>query len=436
MVEDGPGTGLAALASSLGAAAPDEVDLTDPDQEAWVREGAEQIEAVAPTAGEVRALEGRLKDDGAPVAVGLAAKLASSRMRVRALPGPLHLSVVLAVYKEHVRILSREDHPHGEDFLRRKLRQLEWLLTGTEHTWDLRVVDDGCPEGSGDRAAAVLAADESGDQARVLHLRHAVEAGLPPVRGLSSVDDSRKGGAIRYGIWDALRTRRPDHVVLYTDADLSSHLGQAGLLLDPLARGVARAAVGSRRHPLSVVVKRGTRDTRGRLFIYLWKRMIPELRSVVDTQCGFKAFAAEAVREWTETALESGFAFDIELLLRVQLKAPGSVVTAPIAWIDSDALSTTADLEPYLDMLKMVVRFYRAYLPSDQSAEGFARLIEALDQEAFDRLVEALPGEIAQGDPMEFGVFSGVSASDLAARAGVVQGRLPGQSGQPPISSR
>jgi hypothetical protein len=323
------------------------------------------------------------------------------------------------VYKEHVRILSRADHPHGEDFLRRKLRQLGWLFSGTEHTWDLRVVDDGCPEGSGERAAAVLEAEGTGEQARVLHLRRAIEAGLPPVRGLSSVDESRKGGSIRYGIWDALQAPRSNHVVLYTDADLSSHLGQAGLLLDPLVRDVAQAAVGSRREALSVVVKRGARNTRGKLFIYLWKRMIPHLSSVVDTQCGFKAFTADAVRDWTETALESGFAFDIELLLRVQQRAPGSVLSVPIAWIDSDALSTTAELEPYLDMLKMVARFYRAYLPAARSAEGFARFVEALDQDAFDRLVEALPEEITHGDPKAFDAFGDVSARDLAARAGL-----------------
>jgi hypothetical protein len=67
MVEGDPGPGLAALASSLVTGSPEEVDLTDPDQEAWVRGGAERIEAVAPSPGELRALERRLRDDGAPV---------------------------------------------------------------------------------------------------------------------------------------------------------------------------------------------------------------------------------------------------------------------------------------------------------------------------------------------------------------------------------
>jgi hypothetical protein len=417
--EEGPEAALGALAARLAGEAPGEVDLTDPDQEAWVDVAAGRIEARASSPDDVRALERRLKDDGAPVAVGLAAKLASSRMRVRTLPRAVHLSVVLAVYKEHVRILSRAEHPQGEDFLRRKLRQLDRLFDGTAHTWDLRVVDDGCPEGSGDLAASVLASERREAHARVLHLQKAVDEGLPPVRGLTSVDQSRKGGSIRYGIWDALRARRPDHVVLFTDADLSTHLGQSGLLLEPLARASAQAAVGSRREPRSVVVKRGTRNMRGKLFIYLWKRMIPQLHSIVDTQCGFKAFTADAVRSWSEGALENGFAFDIELLLRVQQRTPDSIVTVPIAWIDSDAQSTTAELEPYLDMLKMVARFYRAYLPPEPSAEEFARFVEVLDPSAFDRLVNAMPAEIADGDPAGFHTFRGVSVEDLAKRAGL-----------------
>jgi hypothetical protein len=49
-------------------------------------------------------------------------------------------------------------------------------------------------------------------------------------------------------------------------------------------------AIGSRREPDSVVVKQGTRNDRGKLFIYLWKRMVPVLGDIIDTQCGFKAF--------------------------------------------------------------------------------------------------------------------------------------------------
>jgi hypothetical protein len=418
-VEESPEGELGALLRHVSDEAPEKVDLTDPTQESWVTDVAEKIEAVASSVTDLERIERTLVDRRAPVVVGLAAKLAGSRARVRALSEPIHLSVVLAVYKEHIRILRRAEHAHGEDFLRRKIAQLSWLFRGTPHGWDLTVVDDGCPEGSGQAAEAILRGMNGPEEVRVLYLADAIEEQLPPVRGLSSTDESRKGGSIRYGLWNATRVSRPGHALLYTDADLSTHLGQAGLLLQPLAERSAQAAVGSRREATSVVVKGGTRNTRGKLFIYLWKRMLPTLRDIVDTQCGFKAFTPRALEGWTENAIESGFAFDIELLLHAELSAPGSVSKAPIAWIDSDAESTTAALEPYLDMLQMVARFYRTYLPKNEAGDAFASFVDALDQAAFDRLVEALPDEITQADPATFGDWAGVSPAELAELAGL-----------------
>jgi hypothetical protein len=220
-------------------------------------------------------------------------------------------------------------------------------------------------------------------------------------------------------MWHAAQTVRANHVILFTDADLSTHLGQSGLLMAPILEGRAASVVGSRREPTSVVVKAGQRNTRGKLFIYLWKRLIAPLGEIVDTQCGFKAFAPGPLETWFTGAIESGFAFDIELLLNVQLASPGSIEKVGVAWIDSDAQSTTADLEPYLDMLGMVVRFYRKYLPANAVADGFAQFIESLDQEAFDRLLEDVPGSIAEADPATFGDFEGVSAAELRSRAGL-----------------
>jgi hypothetical protein len=324
---------------------------------------------------------------------------------------------VFAVYKEHTRILRPDEHEHGEDFLRRKLDQLEWLFERTPwHTWDLTVVDDGCPELSGELAQAVL--DETPDvDARVLFLADAIEEGLPIINGLTSTDDSRKGGSIRYGMWEASRHDRPNHVILFTDADLSTHLAQAGLLMDPIIREGRNAAIGSRRHPASVVLKEGSRNNRGKLFIYLWKRLIPQLAEVTDTQCGFKAFRADQLAGWIDDVSENGFAFDIEFLLHTERADPGTISIVPIAWIDSDAASTTTDLEPYLPMLRSVVGFYRDVLPPDPTAETFAGLIESMSEEGFQRLLERIPAAIADRDPAEFDEFKGVTAAELAGLA-------------------
>jgi len=237
------------------------------------------------------------------------------------------------------------------------------------------------------------------------------------VRPLASPDESRKGGSILYGLWEAVRTERPGHVALFTDADLSTHLGQAGLLMHAILAGGADAAIGSRRESVSVAIKKGTRNVRGKLFIYLWKRLFAPLREIVDTQCGFKAFAADAVDGICTDTLEKQFAFDIELLLRTELRRAGSITRVPVAWIDSEAASTTTDLQPYLPMLRSMVGMYRRYLEPDPGSDAFCDLIEALDQDAWDRLVERMPSEIAGREPHEFGDWSGVTATELGVLA-------------------
>lgn len=406
--------------------APDPIDLTDPGHLDWVRRSAEALEDSC-DAVELKRQVALPEAPALPVATRLAYKLALSRHLLRKTRHPVHLSVVFAVYRENIRILPRDEHPHGEDFLRRKLEQLRWLFGPTpQHGWDLTVVDDGCPEGSGKLAEDVLNEAAGADEAGVLFLEEAIRDGLPVAAGMASTGDSQKGGAIRFGLWNAARQPRDaEHIALFTDADLSTHLSQAGLLIRPIAGEAeqsgarVQAAIGSRRERESVVVKEASRDARGRLFIYLWKRLLPQLGGIVDTQCGFKAFRVSHLRTWIEDTRENGFAFDIEYLLRVQLSDPGSIVRVPVAWIDSAAESTTTELEPYLPMLRAVVRLYRTHLPEESGAEGFARLIESLDDVAFRRLLDRVPDEIASREPREFDAYSAVSAEELGERAGV-----------------
>ena len=342
------------------------------------------------------------------------------RCTVLALEGPAHVSVVFAVYKEHQRILPLDRVAGGEDFLVRKVAQLEWLLAGRDDlTWDMIVVDDGCPENSGGIAKDI--AEEAGcaDRVQVLMLAEAIAAGHPVTRPLTTADDSRKGGSIALGMWTAAETARENHVVVFTDADLSTHLGQTGLLMGEILEGGREAAIGSRREPRSVVIKQGVRNTRGKLFIYLWKRLIGNLPDIVDTQCGFKGFSAEAVRAITPDLLEKKFAFDIELLIKIRLRGADSIAKVPVAWIDSETLSTTTDIQPYLPMLQAMVKMYRIYLPANPGADEFAAFIAGLDDAAWNRLVENIPEEITKREPAEFGGFSGVSAADLGRAAGL-----------------
>jgi phage portal protein BeeE len=61
--------------------------------------------------------------------------------------------------------------------------------------------------------------------------------------------------------------------------------------------------------------------------------------------------------------------------------------------IDSEAESTTIALNPYLTMLKSIVKIYRKYLPSNERAERLARFLNALDENEWKKLVDNIPRE-------------------------------------------
>lgn len=394
--------------------APAELVLGEREQQAFVDRLTRTIlDAVAPASG-LRALEAEARSrDDVPVAVELAIKLAVSKRCALDIDTPVHLSIVFAVYNEHHRLGPPSAHPHGEDALVRKIEQLDALVADCPSwSWDLTVVDDGCPNGSGGVAQQIIRDLGREDQVRVLFLEEAIAAGSPATKGLESAAQSRKGGSIHLGMWDAAATPRPGHVIVFTDADLSTHLGQCGRLASPIVNGDAVLSIGSRRRPLSVVLKGGARNDRGKLFIYLWKRMLGALDGVADTQCGFKAFDAGEVQPWIEAAIEPGFAFDIELLLQADRQRPGGIARVPVAWIDSEEASTTSDLQPYLPMLRAVAAIARHHRVAGPESESFIRFVESLDEAAWQRLVGRIPAAIAGPEPLELEAHGAVVSAD------------------------
>jgi dolichyl-phosphate beta-glucosyltransferase len=153
----------------------------------------------------------------------------------------------------------------------------------------------------------------------VLHIAD----GSPEIRMLEFEKPLGKGGAIWHG-FNAARGR----VIVFVDADNMVGPSQADLLLDSLdSYHVAIADRFSRAHS-------GSGQSLGRKFIStfgrVWIRMVLGLHHS-DTQCGAKAFRANAWRLIGPHIQEKGWAFDLDVLNHVKLLAL-RVDEVPVYW--------------------------------------------------------------------------------------------------------
>lgn len=180
------------------------------------------------------------------------------------------LSVVVPAFNEGWRIATT---------LERLRRSLE-----VEGGIEILVVDDG-------------SSDDTAQMARL--------AGADQVLAFPS--NRGKGAAVRAGMLAA-----KGDVVAFTDADLAYAPDQLVRLVNEAEQGW-HVVVGSRYHvdTKTLVRARRLRELSGRLFSILTRFLV--LGGIRDTQCGLKAFRAEAARLLFSRSRLDGFAFDVEL---------------------------------------------------------------------------------------------------------------------------
>jgi hypothetical protein len=252
------------------------------------------------------------------------------------------------MYSEHNRIRTNGEHPSGEDFLRRKVSQLKWLFEGEiDKKWELIFVDDGCPEKSGEIAAEIIQ-QEKYNNVRILFLADGIEEGVPVTKELESTSDSQKGGAIQYGMWSAIHEHHGHdrHIVFFTDSDLSTNIAQAGLLLRQLEDQNRVCAIGTRYSAGSVYCTpkgaMGVTDHDRLMLVFrhfIRFKLLPQIGEIIDTQCGFKAFKAEILKNVLNQMTDKRFSFDMELLLLTALQCGSRdnfIGEAPIVWVESN----------------------------------------------------------------------------------------------------
>jgi len=203
---------------------------------------------------------------------------------------------------------------------------LDKLLAYADHEhWDMEilVVNDG----SRDNTAGIVREYASAHPQVVL-----VEN--PGNRG--------KGYSVRNGMLHA----RGD-ICLFTDADLSSPIGEAQKLFDAIGAG-ADIAIGSRwlRADLQTERQPLYRQLFGRIF-NLVLRMFLGL-NFADTQCGFKALRRAAAQRIFPLQQIERWGFDPEILFLAR-RLGFSVKEVPVVWAHSEGTR----LSPFRDGVRM-----------------------------------------------------------------------------------
>jgi hypothetical protein len=333
---------------------PDKIDLTNSHQDNLFFEAATDLLDKHPETSALQNLDRWITSSPEKYknAMLLVSKLALSKMYVKKIDYPLHVSLVLAMYNEHNRIRPKSnDNPNGEDFVRRKMNQMEWLLKDSPLNFNMILVDDGCPKQSGKKAKEIIE-KEGYKNVKVLYLDDGIKRQSVVIKGLKSTSGSRKGGSIQYGMWHALENYSEvdkPHIVVFTDADMAAPVNEIGLLLGKQddktmltiasrydAGSIYRGPWGKNGEVQGLTeFHRRMIGLRGLVF----SRLFPQTGKIIDTQCGLKAFNAKLLRQILLKTKVRTFSFDIELLV-LAASTDTAIALAPIYWHESLAESS------------------------------------------------------------------------------------------------
>jgi glycosyltransferase involved in cell wall biosynthesis len=227
------------------------------------------------------------------------------------MPHP-QLSIVIPAYNESARI---------EDALEKVLRCVD------ERQWDAEVlvVDDG----SKDDTAAIV---------------HRWMVHHPRLHLIQNPGNRGKGYSVRNGLLQAA-----GDVVMFTDADLSSPMEEAELLITSINEG-ADVAIGSRwlDRKRQTIHQPLYRQFFGRCFNWITRRVMG--LPFKDTQCGFKAFKREVAQVIFRLQTIERWGFDPEILF-IARKLRFSIQEVPVTW-GHDERSRISYLKDGMKMLQ------------------------------------------------------------------------------------
>lgn len=207
-----------------------------------------------------------------------------------------YLSIIIPAYNEAERIPQT-------------LLDMDKRLAHAPYTYEILVVNDG----SKDKTAEVVRNMEK------------------MIRNLKLVDNEAnkgKGGVVKQGMLMANGVVR-----IFTDADNSTSIDQFDQMIPFFKEGYSvvigsRTAKGAKLDPPEPLI----RQIPGRVGNLVFQ-VVLGLWGIWDTQCGFKAFTAEAAKRIFERSYISGWGFDVEALsLGRQLGY--RIKEVPVHWVN------------------------------------------------------------------------------------------------------
>ncbi len=207
------------------------------------------------------------------------------------------MSVIIPAYQEESGIADA-------------LRRLLDVLDGTGREYEILVVSDG-------------STDDTADMARSVRRSAVTVFDYSPNRG--------KGYALALGV---RLTQHP--LVLFMDGDLDLDPAVVPSYLALIESGAADGVVGSKVHPDSIVDYPWSRRLLSRVFRILTRLLVG--LDLGDTQTGLKAFRRDVLADVASQCDSEGFAFDLELLCRLNDRG-AKIMEAPVI-LDYDFTST------------------------------------------------------------------------------------------------
>lgn len=225
------------------------------------------------------------------------------------------VSIIIPAYNEEKRLKS-------------SLPQLASFLQNFEGVVEVIVVDDGSTDNT---AQVAQKFQNETTNLRVIKLKK----------------NFGKGLAVKEGFFAA-----KGEVVVFTDADFSTPIGEIGKLLEKIALGYD-IAIGSRALDRSLIKQHQNffRENIGRAANMLIR--LVAVGGVYDTQCGFKAFKKSSTEAIFRKQTISGFAFDVELLFLAR-KYNLKIAEIAVLWSNDPSSRVKAFSDTFKSLLDLI----------------------------------------------------------------------------------